>query len=137
MACTHGHVPMFQPTMSIHRETCYKMFVCLRQYNTYCTIDLNGCLVQLGAGTAVPGIVAAKCGAQVTLTDHTISGQQLTAVCQLNDVADHVRVKGVPWGLFSEDVLEIGQQDIILASDCMYESQGVDVLESLLYNNLL
>ena len=43
----------------------------------------------------------------------------------------------MPWGLFSEDVLEIGQQDIILASDCMYESQGVDVLESLLYNNLL
>ena len=86
----------------------------------------------------MPGIVAAKCGAHVTLTDHhTAVGSHLTAVCQLNGVADRVTVKALSWGLFSQDILDIGQYDILLASDCLYESQGVSVVEYLLYNTTL
>ncbi|XP_064594412.1 histone-arginine methyltransferase METTL23-like isoform X3 [Liolophura sinensis] len=34
-------------------------------------------ILELGAGTALPGVVAAKCGAQVTLSDNALSTQCL------------------------------------------------------------
>ena len=85
-----------------------------------------GIILQLGAGTAVPGIVAAKCGAKVTLTDSSTNQvllDNLSRTCQLNEVSD-VRVMGLSWGVFSPSLLSLEPQDFILASDCFYESRG-------------
>lgn len=78
---------------------------------------------QLGAGTGIPGIVAAKCGAHVTLTDRPCIVENLKAACRLNGLPD-VKVVPLTWGIFTPDILDLTPPDIILASDCFYESQG-------------
>lgn len=81
---------------------------------------------QLGSGTALPGVVAAKVGATVTMSDAChlpdCQSNSLTS-CQANGV-DNVKVIGVTWGQFSSDVLQLPPQDIILASDCFYDTKG-------------
>lgn len=84
-------------------------------------------LYQLGAGTAIPGLVAAKCGAHVTLTDredNPILLEYLRQTCGLNGVEGNVSIVGLTWGVFSPVLLNLGPQDIILASDCFYDSKG-------------
>ena len=97
--------------------------------------------MQLGAGTAIPGIVASLCGASVTLSDREGNPRlqdNLRKTCEINDVtigsgaiATAGRGRGVvskimalSWGLFSTEMLELPPQDIILASDCFYDSKG-------------
>ena len=79
--------------------------------------------MQLGAGTGIPGIVAAKCGAHVTLTDKPCIVENLEATCRLNGLAD-VKVFPLTWGIFTPEILGLTPPEIILASDCFYESQG-------------
>lgn len=46
-------------------------------------------ILEIGAGTALPGILAAKCGAQVTLSDSSILPKTLTNIrrcCALNQL---------------------------------------------------
>ena len=88
---------------------------------------INVFLYQLGAGTAIPGLVAAKCGAHVTLTDredNPILLEYLHQTCALNGVEENVSIVGLTWGVFSPVLLNLGPQDIILASDCFYDSKG-------------
>lgn len=81
--------------------------------------------MQLGAGTAVPGVVASKCGAMVTLSD--CSKQRLVdhlqQTCVLNGLVD-VGVVCIEWGCFNDALLDLPPQDIVLASDCFYDSKG-------------
>ena len=70
--------------------------------------------------------MAAKCGAHVTLSDHEGNPHvhdNLRYSCQLNGVAG-VEVRGVTWGTFSPAVLQLKPVDVILASDCFYDSNG-------------
>lgn len=113
------------------------------------------CNLQLGAGTAIPGIVAAMCGAEVTLSDREGSPRlqdNLRRTCELNHIpmatgeegggvamgADSSRgygltskfgvvskIMGLTWGIFSPSLLETPTQDIVLASDCFYDSKGI------------
>ncbi len=105
-------------------------------------------LIKLSAGTALPGIVAAKCGCNVTLSDREGSPrlqENMRQTCKVNGVQikrweaggpvstdDDGRGGGVSsimalsWGVFSPSVLELCPQDIILASDCFYDSKGIE-----------
>lgn len=81
--------------------------------------------MELGSGTALPGIVAAKCGAAVTLTDSAIlpkSLQHVKRCCEVNSLLpSQVRVLGLTWGLFLGNIFTLGPVDLILGSDCFYE----------------
>ncbi|XP_063224138.1 histone-arginine methyltransferase METTL23 isoform X2 [Bacillus rossius redtenbacheri] len=82
-------------------------------------------VVELGCGTSLPGIVAAKCGAAVTLTDSASlpkSLQHARRCCEVNGLtAGQVRVLGLTWGLFLGSVFTLGPVDLLLGSDCFYE----------------
>ena len=82
--------------------------------------------LQLGAGTALPGVLAGRLGAHVTLSDachltHCLDNCQRS--CQANDLTG-VKVIGLTWGQFSPEVLQLGQMDVILGSDCFYDTKG-------------
>ena len=71
-------------------------------------------------------MVAAKCGAVVTLTEKQGCPkllQNLRAICQLNG-ATGVEIVPLTWGSFSPEVVHLPPQDFILASDCLYDSIG-------------
>ena len=111
--------------------------------------------MQLGAGTAVPGIVAALCGANVILSDREGSPrlqENLRETCRINNIPIRApcsssssgssssssslprgvvtRIMSLSWGVFSPEVLSLSQQDIVLASDCFYDSKGIILLIS-------
>lgn len=75
---------------------------------------------------SLPGIVAAKCGAEVILSDsselpHCLEICQQS--CQMNNLPQ-VRVVGLTWGHLSLDLLALPPQDIILAADVFFEPEG-------------
>ena len=75
---------------------------------------------------SLPGIVAAKCGAEVTLSDsselpHCLEICQQS--CQMKNLPQ-VHVVGLTWGHVSRDLLALPPQDIILASDVFFEPEG-------------
>ena len=81
-------------------------------------------ILELGSGTALPGIVASKCGASVTLSDAANlpkSLQHIRRSCELNGVLSQVKIIGITWGLFLSSLFSVGPLDIILASDCFYD----------------
>jgi predicted nicotinamide N-methyase len=85
-------------------------------------------VIELGAGTALPGIVAAKCGARVTLSDKEDPPEPLkncSKSCQMNGVSDQVQVVGICWGSISPIVVSLPMADYILSSDCLYDSKGI------------
>lgn len=106
----------------------------LAQYvSTHRNILQGAEVVELGSGTGVPGLVAAKCGAHVTLTDRPCIVENLKAACRLNGLAD-VKVVPLTWGIFTPDILALAPPGIILASDCFYESQDFeDILATVNY----
>jgi predicted nicotinamide N-methyase len=93
--------------------------------------DLSGLRVlELGCGLAIPSIVAARRGGQVTATDGSPDAVAFAAHnLALNDVEGEVAlsdwrdgdelVKGAPW-------------DLVLASDVLYLRQNVEALLKLL-----
>lgn len=82
-------------------------------------------ILELGAGTALPGILAAKCGAYVTLSDNELlpkSLEQIAEICNLNGLtSSQYQVIGLTWGLFLSSVFKLGSVDLIIGSDCFYE----------------
>ena len=82
--------------------------------------------VQLGCGTALPGIVTAKLGAKVTLSDSEdlpLCLEQAKQSCAVNKLGDVV-VIGITWGVYSPQLLNLSPVDIILGSDCFYDTKG-------------
>ncbi|XP_068620207.1 uncharacterized protein [Battus philenor] len=96
-------------------------------------------VLELGCGTGLPGILAAKCGAHVTLTDSVAlprSLRHLSACCEANGLVPgrDVQLLGLAWGLFLADVHNLRPVDLILASDCFYEpSQFEEVISTVAY----
>ncbi|KAH9639073.1 hypothetical protein HF086_003604 [Spodoptera exigua] len=96
-------------------------------------------VLELGCGTGLPGILAAKCGARVTLTDSVAlprSLRHLSACCEANGLVVNrdVKILGLAWGLFLSEVHTLRPVDLILASDCFYEpSQFEEVLSTVAY----
>ncbi|XP_033100653.1 methyltransferase-like protein 23 isoform X2 [Anneissia japonica] len=83
-------------------------------------------ILELGAGTSLPGIVAAKLGGDVVLSDSSLLPQCLENCrrsCRENYIEDQVSVVGITWGQYSPALINIPQVDIVLASDCFYDEK--------------
>jgi len=85
-------------------------------------VDKN--VLELGAGTSLPGIVAAKCGAHVTLSDCSrftkcLDNSHISATA--NGVGEKVKVIGITWGTFEPQLLKLEPVDLIISSDCFYD----------------
>jgi predicted nicotinamide N-methyase len=93
--------------------------------------DLDGKRVlELGCGLAIPSIVAARAGAEVTATDGASDAVVFAAHnLALNDVAAEVEL--VDWREGGE-LVEQAPWDLVLAADVLYLRDNVDVLLRLL-----
>jgi predicted nicotinamide N-methyase len=81
---------------------------------------------ELGAGTALPGLLAAKVGAStVVLTDRADAPGVLrncASGCRLNALdGERVTVMGLDWGFFDTDFDALPSFDLILGADVFYE----------------
>ncbi|XP_060081409.1 histone-arginine methyltransferase METTL23-like [Ylistrum balloti] len=93
-------------------------------------------VLEIGSGTALPGIIAAKCGANVILSDSANQPRCLDncrASCMANGLSD-VPVIGLTWGLFEQSLLDLPKVDFILGSDCFYDTKDFeDVLVTVAF----
>ena len=90
-------------------------------------------LLQIGAGTSLPGIVAAKIGAKVTLSDAEFYPNCLENCrqsCKVNNLSSVVKVIPLTWGLVDEEILNLEKVDFILGSDCFYDKTGTKIFKS-------
>ncbi|EFH62639.1 predicted protein [Arabidopsis lyrata subsp. lyrata] len=81
-------------------------------------------VLELGAGTSLPGLVAAKVGANVTLTDDASKPEVLDnmrRVCELNKL--NCNVMGLTWGVWDAPIFDL-RPNIILGADVLYDSSG-------------
>lgn len=97
-------------------------------------------ILELGAGTALPGILSAKCGAHVTLTDSCTQPKTLNHIrknCSLNrlEPGKDLNVFGLTWGLVLTHIFDLGGPiDLIISSDCFYDpSVFEDILVTISY----
>lgn len=82
----------------------------------------------MGAGTALPSIVAAKCGAQVTITDSE-KYKYVLKLAEYNMLSNNVngdmfKISELIWGKFTPFVINSEQFDLILGSDVFYNPSG-------------
>ncbi|XP_015889736.3 uncharacterized protein LOC107424440 isoform X1 [Ziziphus jujuba] len=85
-------------------------------------------VVELGAGTSLPGLVAAKVGAHVTLTDDANKLEVLDnmrRVCHLNKL--HCNILGLTWGVWDASIFTLCPR-IILGADVLYDNDAFDDL---------
>ncbi|XP_007237383.1 methyltransferase-like protein 23 [Astyanax mexicanus] len=94
----------------------------------------NKAVLELGAGVSLPGVVAAKCGARVILSDSAelpLCLNNCKRSCKVNNLAG-VPVVGLTWGQVTSELLSLPQVDVILGSDVFYEPEDFeDVLLSV------
>ncbi|XP_048820841.1 histone-arginine methyltransferase METTL23 isoform X2 [Lagopus muta] len=110
--------------------------VVLAQYVWFHRRTLPGRRVlEIGAGVSLPGIVAAKCGAQVTLSDSEQLPQCLEISqqsCLMNHLP-HVPVIGITWGRVSPELLSLAPVDIILGSDVFFDPKDFEDILTTVY----
>ncbi|EOA35688.1 hypothetical protein CARUB_v10020915mg [Capsella rubella] len=85
-------------------------------------------VLELGAGTSLPGLVAAKVGANVILTDDATKPEVLDnmrRVCELNKL--NCNVMGLTWGVWDAPIFDL-RPNIILGADVLYDSSAFDDL---------
>ncbi|XP_024016091.1 methyltransferase-like protein 23 isoform X1 [Eutrema salsugineum] len=85
-------------------------------------------ILELGAGTSLPGLVAAKVGANVTLTDDSSKPEVLEnmrRVCELNKLS--CNVLGLTWGVWDASIFDL-RPNFILGADVLYDSSAFDDL---------
>lgn len=83
-------------------------------------------ILEIGCGTALPGILAAKFGANVILSDSCMLPESLKHIkrcCRANQLEPgrDIDVIGLTWGILLKSVFDIGQLDYIIAADCFYD----------------
>ncbi|MEJ1269264.1 methyltransferase-like protein 23 isoform X1 [Cricetulus griseus] len=110
--------------------------VVLAQYLWFHRRSLPGkAVLEIGAGVSLPGILAAKCGAKVILSDNSELPHCLDICrqsCQLNHLSQ-VQVVGLTWGHITKDLLSLPPQDIILASDVFFEPEDFESILATVY----
>ncbi|XP_072737036.1 histone-arginine methyltransferase METTL23 isoform X6 [Ciconia boyciana] len=112
-ACTCGPVPWSWPSTS----------------------GSTGEACPIGAGVSLPGVVAAKCGAEVILSDSEELPQCLQNCrrsCLMNDLP-HVPVIGLTWGRVSPELLSLAPVDIILGSDVFFDPKDFEDILTTVY----
>lgn len=80
----------------------------------------------MGAGTGLPGILAAKCRARVILSDHCILPKSLAHLrncCLANNLVpgSDIKVIGLSWGLLLSSLYKLPAIDLIISADCFYD----------------
>lgn len=102
---------------------------------THCRLefDLQGkSVLELGAGTGLPGLTAALLGAhRVVLTDVDLLLSLLNKNVEANGLRDRVEVRALSWGL-DESSSWLGEFDLILMSDVFFDLSGVAALAKTL-----
>ena len=81
-------------------------------------------IIELGAGTGVPSILAAKLGATVTISEgdkYMNCLDRCKKICTDNGVGDIVKYIPLTWGRVNKDVVSLPPVDYIIASDCFYD----------------
>ncbi|XP_077020057.1 histone-arginine methyltransferase METTL23 isoform X1 [Tamandua tetradactyla] len=110
--------------------------VVLAQYLWFHRRHLPGkAILEIGAGVSLPGILAAKCGAKVTLSDSSELPHCLQICrqsCEMNNLP-HVDIVGLTWGHVAPDLLSLPPQDIILASDVFFEPEDFEDILTTVY----
>eukprot|EP00794_Sanderia_malayensis_P014241 gene14241-15726_t len=107
---------------------CHCIMIVLAQFIIHNKSKVNKkAVLEIGAGTALPGIVAAKCGATVILSDayryqNCLSNARKACLANSLDETS-ISVASLTWGEFSSDLLEVPKIDIILGSDCFYSPE--------------
>lgn len=101
----------------------------LAQYIWHHRRDMKGKIIlELGAGTALPAIVAAKCQAEVVVSDTSRLPSCLEHCkncCLANGLAD-IKVIGITWGTFGPELLSLKHLNYVIASDCFYDYQDFE-----------
>lgn len=93
-------------------------------------------VLELGSGTALPGLLCAKFGAKkVFLTDDFWQENTLKNIdeaVKINDLTDtnHVQVHGLTWGEYTKELFDIcdSKLDYIIGSDLFYDPQVFEPL---------
>ncbi|KAG7231948.1 hypothetical protein INR49_010067 [Caranx melampygus] len=111
--------------------------VVLAQYLWTRREELSGrTVLELGAGVSLPGVVAARCGARVILSDDArtpLCLENCRRSCESNGL-QHVEVLGLTWGEVSPDLVLLPELDFILGSDVFYEPRDFeDVLVTVAF----
>ncbi|MED6278532.1 Methyltransferase-like protein 23 [Characodon lateralis] len=103
--------------------------VVLAQYLWFYRDQLRGrAVLELGAGVSLPGVVAARCGAEVILSDGSdkpMCLENCRRSCEANGLQD-VTVLGLSWGDVSPGLLLLPKQDIVLGSDVFYDPEDFE-----------
>ncbi|KAL3850479.1 hypothetical protein ACJIZ3_012361 [Penstemon smallii] len=85
-------------------------------------------VVELGAGTSLPGLVAAKVGADVTLSDDSHRSEVLENMRRVSDLNDlNCKVLGLTWGVWDTPIFNL-HPNIILGADVLYDTSAFDDL---------
>lgn len=85
-------------------------------------------VLELGAGTSLPGIVAAKLGARVILTDLANNSkvfENMARNCEQNGV--DCKILALTWGEWESSMQDLSP-DIVLGADVLYNSSDFDDL---------
>lgn len=88
----------------------------------------NKTLLEVGAGVALPGVLAARLGAVVLLSDAAdlpLCLRNCARSCEANGLQD-VPVLGLSWGHVSPRLLSLPHLDVILGSDVFYDPQDFE-----------
>ncbi|NWX11648.1 MET23 protein, partial [Aegotheles bennettii] len=91
--------------------------------------------LQVGAGVGLPGVLAARCGAAVTLSDSEELPRCLRngrRSCRANGLP-HVPVLGLTWGRVSPALLALPPVDIILGSDVFFDPKDFEDILTTVY----
>ncbi|XP_038161549.1 methyltransferase-like protein 23 [Cyprinodon tularosa] len=103
--------------------------VVLAQYLWFHRDQLRGrAVLELGAGVSLPGVVAARCGAKVILSDGSNKAACLENCgqsCEANGLQD-VPVLGLSWGEVTPELLLLPKQDLVLGSDVFYDPEDFE-----------
>ncbi|KAJ6929779.1 hypothetical protein NC652_013608 [Populus alba x Populus x berolinensis] len=127
-----SHPYQLQEEMNMKEE--YGLFVwpcsvILAEYVWQQRLQFSGVSVlELGAGTCLPGLVAAKLGLDVTLTDDSNKLEVLDnmrRVCDLNQL--NCKVLGLTWGVWDESIFTL-KPKLILGADVLYDASAFDDL---------
>lgn len=85
-------------------------------------------VVELGAGTSLPGLVAAKVGSDVTLTEDSNRLEVLDNMRRVSDINKlQCKILGLTWGEWDASIFNL-HPNFILGADVLYETSAFDDL---------
>ncbi|CAF0919870.1 unnamed protein product, partial [Didymodactylos carnosus] len=104
----------------------------------YRSTFIGKCILEIGSGTSLPGILCCKIGAEkVILSDIENCLKLINEVVKVNNVADRIYIEKLNWydKISVEKLLEKHHPDIIIASDIFFNKKDFESIIAVL--NLL